>query len=49
LPPGRRDGSGLGLALVKELVEAQGGSVAVERTPGQGTTFRVRLPLARSY
>jgi len=40
------DGSGLGLSIVKELTEAQGGSVAVESTPGQGTTFRVRLPIA---
>ncbi|MCO5177348.1 MAG: HAMP domain-containing histidine kinase [Thermomicrobiales bacterium] len=41
------DGSGLGLSIVKDLTEAQGGSVAVESTPGQGTTFRVRLPMAR--
>lgn len=40
------DGAGLGMAIVKQLVEAQGGSVAVESTPGQGTTFSVRLPIA---
>jgi signal transduction histidine kinase len=39
-------GSGLGLAIVQRLVEAQGGQVSVESTPGQGTTFRIMLPVA---
>jgi two-component system sensor histidine kinase BaeS len=36
-------GSGLGLALVKELTEAMGGSVAVASAPGAGATFAIRL------
>ena len=41
---GSPDGAGLGLAIVRELTEAMGGSVAVESDPGAGTTFTVRLP-----
>ncbi len=37
-------GTGLGLALTKRLVEAQGGSVGVESVPGQGSTFYSILP-----
>jgi two-component system OmpR family sensor kinase len=39
-------GAGLGLAIVAAIVHAHDGSVAVASTPGQGATFRVRLPLA---
>ena len=37
-------GAGLGLALTRRLVEAQGGSVAVRSTPGAGSVFTVTLP-----
>jgi PAS domain S-box-containing protein len=40
---GRIPGTGLGLALVKSLVEAMGASITLESTPGTGTTFRVAL------
>jgi signal transduction histidine kinase len=43
---GRR-GSGVGLALVKHIVEAHGGRVSVESRPGSGSRFTLHLPLGR--
>ncbi|MFN8624925.1 MAG: ATP-binding protein [Candidatus Binatia bacterium] len=40
-------GTGLGLAVVKRIVDAHGGSIEVQSTLGAGTTFVMTLPLAR--
>jgi signal transduction histidine kinase len=42
---GQAGGSGLGLSLVREIVEAHRGRIEVSSNPGAGTTFRVFLPI----
>lgn len=44
-PGGRREGVGMGLAIVNGLVEVMGGHIHVRSTQGEGSTFTVRLPL----
>jgi protein-histidine pros-kinase len=44
----RYEGTGLGLALTKKIVEFQGGTIDVKSAVGSGTTFTVVLPLAQA-
>ncbi len=42
-----RAGSGIGLALTKDLITLMGGSIDLESTPGEGSSFTVLLPISR--
>ena len=42
-PPGQ--GTGLGLALCRGIIEGHAGTITVESAPGRGTTFRIELPV----
>ena len=43
------EGSGIGLALVQELVKLHGGTIDAASAPGRGTTFRVRIPFGMAH
>ncbi|MEO8662748.1 MAG: ATP-binding protein [Bryobacteraceae bacterium] len=43
------EGSGIGLALVQELVKLHGGTISVESAVGRGTIFAIRIPLGKAH
>ncbi|WP_209668497.1 SpoIIE family protein phosphatase [Amycolatopsis magusensis] len=43
------EGSGIGLALVQELVGLQGGTITADSTEGEGTSFTIRLPFGSAH
>jgi signal transduction histidine kinase len=49
MPSRTHEGSGIGLALVHELVKLHGGSIRTESTVGQGSTFIVSVPFGQSH
>jgi signal transduction histidine kinase len=44
----KQTGVGLGLAIVSKIIDGHGGKMSVESKPGNGSTFRIRLPLTVS-
>jgi signal transduction histidine kinase len=45
-PPEAYPGTGIGLAIIRKSLELMGGAVSVDSTPGEGSVFHIKLPLA---
>lgn len=41
----KKEGTGLGLTITKQIIEAHGGTISVQSTPGEGTLFTIVLPM----
>jgi signal transduction histidine kinase len=44
---GEFEGSGIGLAICRKIVERHGGQISAQSQPGEGTTFIVALPITQ--